>query len=593
MSSLHNEFERYYQQIRKRQRRDTLGVSALLLLLYFSAGHIAEFSPVSIWHALPDLFSYLRDILPALHLSDLFAGSDIRGSLSWWGYRLPIQLPLILETLQMAMASTIIAVFLAIPLSFLTANNGGTALPIRLAFRTLVAFLRTMPDLAWAMIFVMAFGIGPFSGFLALLLHSTGSLTKLFYDTIESTNDKSVLGLKACGASSFQQIRFALWPQVKPLFISFSLMCLEINFRSSTILGLVGAGGIGQELMTNIKLDRYDQVSMTLLLIIVVVILLDSFSGLLRKKVLYGHKIPRTFNPLKSSSLQYYKKNLRNFSRDLLFHTGLWILACVSYYLWFFSQHGISLEQLSSGIRQIGFYLHRMFTWHNFTDWPLSYYLTQILITLAIVFTGTITATAIALPLSFLAARNVMQGKLAGIAALLMRCLFDILRGVDMAIWGLIFVRAIGLGPLAGALAILMQDIGLLGRLYAESHEAVDGSPTKGLTSVAASPLQKHRFGIFTQSFPAFIALSLYQIESNTRSAAVLGFVGAGGIGLVYAENMRLWNWDVVMFITLIMVIVVMAIDAISAWLRYRYIDGNVVPQFTLPEPRYSGAENS
>lgn len=98
---------------------------------------------------------------------------------------------------------------------------------------------------------------------------------------------------------------------------------------------------------------------------------------------------------------------------------------------------------------------------------------------------------------------------------------------------------------------------------------------------MGAGSLQKHRFGIFTQSFPAFLALSLYQIESNTRSAAVLGFVGAGGVGLVYAENMRLWNWDVVMFITLILVAVVMMMDAASAWLRKRYITGKPIPLFT------------
>ena len=97
-------------------------------------------------------------------------------------------------------------------------------------------------------------------------------------------------GLAACGASPLQKIRFALWPQVKPLFLSYGFMRLEINFRSSTILGLVGAGGIGQELMTNIKLDRYDQVSITLLLIILVVSALDMLSGRLRLWVLEGKK---------------------------------------------------------------------------------------------------------------------------------------------------------------------------------------------------------------------------------------------------------------------------------------------------------------
>ena len=190
----------------------------------------------------------------------------------------------------MALASTIMAVVITMPLAFLAASNGGAVWPLRLAIRTLVAFLRTLPDLAWAMIFVMALGIGPLAGTLALMLHSTGSLTKLFYEAIESASDKPVRGLASCGASSLQRMRFALWPQVKPVFLSYGFMRFEVNFRQSTILGLVGAGGIGQELMTNIKLDRYDQVSMTLLLIIVVVSLLDMLSGRVRRRVVEGNR---------------------------------------------------------------------------------------------------------------------------------------------------------------------------------------------------------------------------------------------------------------------------------------------------------------
>lgn len=259
---------------------------------------------------------------------------------------------------------------------------------------------------------------------------------------------------------------------------------------------------------------------------------------------------------------------------------GLIALAGLIYYVWFFAQFGIPVEQALNGMTQIGRYILRMFVWQDFMNWPFRYYFTQIAITLAIVFAGTLTATFIALLLSFFAARNIMKGGVAGVVAFLMRRLFDLLRGIDMAIWGLIFVRAVGLGPLAGVLAIIMQDTGLLGRLYAESHEAVDRSPGRGMTAVGANGLQKHRFSTFTQSFPTFLALSLYQIESNTRSAAVLGFVGAGGIGLIYAENMRLWNWDVVMFITLILVAIVMLMDAASAWLRRRYITGTPVPLY-------------
>ncbi|AUH01384.1 phosphonate ABC transporter, permease protein PhnE [Prodigiosinella confusarubida] len=265
---------------------------------------------------------------------------------------------------------------------------------------------------------------------------------------------------------------------------------------------------------------------------------------------------------------------LFSIQRRYLFRLGLLAVVIVLYYLYFFVFFGISWAQWLQGSGEIGHYFLRMFVWHDFLNWPFGYYLMQILITLAIVFVGTLTATLMALPLSFLAARNVMITPVQRPLAILVRRVLDTLRGIDMAIWGLIFVRAVGMGPLAGVLSIIMQDTGLLGKLYAEGHEAVERSPSRGLTAVGANSLQKHRFGIFTQSFPTLLALSLYQMESNVRSAAVLGFVGAGGVGLVYAENMRLWNWDVVMFITLILVVVVMLMDYLSSRLRQRYIIG-------------------
>ncbi|MFS7358021.1 phosphonate ABC transporter, permease protein PhnE [Rahnella inusitata] len=287
------------------------------------------------------------------------------------------------------------------------------------------------------------------------------------------------------------------------------------------------------------------------------------------------------------NSLKQQHAHLFAAQRRYLRYLAILAIGIALYYVYFFSYFGIPWHDMVRGTREVGRYFLRMFVWHNVSEWPFKYYFSQIAITLAIVFAGTITASFLALPLSFLAARNVMSTPLLKPVSLIIRRLLDVLRGLDMAIWGLIFVRAVGMGPLAGVLAIVMQDLGLLGKLFAEGHEAVERSPSRGLRALGASPLQTHRFGIFTQSFPTFLALSLYQIESNTRSAAVLGFVGAGGIGLVYAENMRLWNWDVVMFITLILVVIVMTMDKISAMLRAKYINGEEIDLFE-PEERKS-----
>ncbi|HHH1631998.1 TPA: phosphonate ABC transporter, permease protein PhnE [Yersinia enterocolitica] len=285
---MNTDFNHYYQRVRAKQKRETLIWSLTLVIIYLGAGSIAEFNLHTVFISIPHFFDYLVETIPVLHWHKLLADGHTEGSLTYWGYRLPIQLPLIWETLQLAVASTILSVMVAIILAFLAANNTQIPSWLRLSIRTFVAFLRTMPELAWAVMFVMAFGIGAIPGFLALALHTIGSLTKLFYESLETASDKPVRGLAACGAGKLQRMRFALWPQVKPIFLSYSFMRLEINFRQSTILGLVGAGGIGQELMTSIKLDRYDQVSMTLLLIIIVVSLLDYTSGKLRKRVVEG-----------------------------------------------------------------------------------------------------------------------------------------------------------------------------------------------------------------------------------------------------------------------------------------------------------------
>ncbi|MCF7355052.1 phosphonate ABC transporter, permease protein PhnE [Vibrio sp. CK2-1] len=285
------QFEQYYHQIRSKQKRDALMWSGLLVLLYLSSGYVAEFSLSKILTSAPNFFDYLADTIPVLKWDVLFAGRDanghaIEGSLIYWGYRLPIQLPLLWETFCVAMAATVVSALIATILAFFAANNTYAPAGVRWAVRGFVAFLRTMPELAWAVMFVMAYGVGALPGFIALALHTVGSLTKLFYESIETASMEPVRGLRACGSNRWENVRFGLWPQVKPIFMSYSFLRLEINFRSSTILGLVGAGGIGQELMTNIKLDRYDQVSITLILIIIVVSALDSLSGHLRNKVL-------------------------------------------------------------------------------------------------------------------------------------------------------------------------------------------------------------------------------------------------------------------------------------------------------------------
>jgi phosphonate transport system permease protein len=191
--------------------------------------------------------------------------------------------------------------------------------------------------------------------------------------------------------------------------------------------------------------------------------------------------------------------------------------------------------------------------------------------TLAIAFLGTLLAAIVAFPIGFLVARNVMP---AWIFRFSLRRLLDGMRGVDTLIWALIWINVVGLGPFAGVLAIMVSDIGAFGKLFSEAIEAVDEKAGEGVISAGGSGLQHVRFGILPQVLPVLLSQVLYYFESNTRSATIIGIVGAGGIGLHLSEAIRTLEWQQVSFIVLMILLTVAIIDFLSARARFAIIGG-------------------
>lgn len=187
----------------------------------------------------------------------------------------------------------------------------------------------------------------------------------------------------------------------------------------------------------------------------------------------------------------------------------------------------------------------------------------------AMAFLGTFLAALVAVPLGFLGARNIVTVTLLRFSV---RRLFDGVRGVDQLIWALAYVRAVGLGPLAGVLAIFTSDMAVLAKLYAEAIENAEKKQSEGVIAAGGSRLHAMRYGVLPQVMPVMLAQALYFFESNTRSAAILGVVGAGGIGLQIAERIKVRHWDEVAFIIILMVITVGVIDFLSAKVRKRLI---------------------
>lgn len=224
---------------------------------------------------------------------------------------------------------------------------------------------------------------------------------------------------------------------------------------------------------------------------------------------------------------------------------------------------GFSPSKLYEGLGRLGIILGLMFPPSPGPLLPV--YLHSLVETLSIALLGTLLAAIIAFPLGFLAAQNVIPGAIFHFS---IRRIFDGVRGIDTLIWALIFINVVGLGPFAGVLAVAMSDTASLGKLFSEAIEAADHKPGEGVTSTGGSRLHVVRFGLLPTVLPVMISQVLYYFESNTRSATVIGIVGAGGIGLFLSNEISQQNWDRVAFIILMILGTVGAIDWVSARLR-------------------------
>jgi phosphonate transport system permease protein len=189
-----------------------------------------------------------------------------------------------LVTIQLAITSTVIAVMLAFPISFLAARNLSYPLVYQVV-RGLLNIIRSIPELVWALLFVSAVGLGPFAGTLALVMGSVGSLSKVFAESIESINPRPVEALDAVGATGIQRIAFAVIPQATVNMVSYALLYWEHNIRASFIVGAVGGGGLGFEITTGLNLFQYRQFTVHVIIIIVLVTIADRISAWIRHRL--------------------------------------------------------------------------------------------------------------------------------------------------------------------------------------------------------------------------------------------------------------------------------------------------------------------
>jgi phosphonate transport system permease protein len=231
-----------------------------------------------------------------------------------------------------------------------------------------------------------------------------------------------------------------------------------------------------------------------------------------------------------------------------------------------------SPTRLAAGLHQLGWITLMMLPPDPGSSLPL--YLKALGETLSIALLGTTLAAVMALPVSLLAARNIVR---SNVLRFPVRRFLDSIRGVDTLIWALVWINVVGLGPFAGVLAIAVSDFGAFGKLFSEAIEAADQKQVEGIRASGGSALHEIRFGLMPQVLPVIAGQVLYFFESNTRSATIIGIVGAGGIGLQLAEQIRVLEWQKVSFLILMILVAVAAIDWISGRLRFAIIGRRAV----------------
>ncbi|MDP5085224.1 MAG: phosphonate ABC transporter, permease protein PhnE [Yoonia sp.] len=287
-------FEQEFARLRKRSRLVWAAWTLVFIALFILTGWHGDFFKVTqvtlqdgsrVWSwiippGIPRLGEYISKTIPTLRWDSL--GADF----AEWFWRWRTWLWLLLETILIAFMATTLAVVGGFLLSFPASRNLAPNLWVLWITRRALEIARTVPDLVWALIFVFCFSVGPLAGVLAIALHSVGALGKLYSEVNENIDMRPLEGVKAAGGTWFDQIRYGAVPQVLPNILSYTLLRFEINVRSSSIIGYVGAGGLGQELRTAMSFQEYTDLSALFVIIFVTVMVIDYGSEKLRHRVI-------------------------------------------------------------------------------------------------------------------------------------------------------------------------------------------------------------------------------------------------------------------------------------------------------------------
>lgn len=443
-----------------------------------------------------------------------------------------------LETLAIATAGLALALVIAVPMSYLATAAGREKPALNPLTRSLLTVLRGIPELVWALLFVRVFGLGPAAGVLALGLTYGGMLAKVYAEILESLDPSPARALRRSGASRPLAILYGLLPQASKELASYTVYRWECAIRASVVMGFVGAGGLGQLMDQAMKMLNGGEAANILLTFMLLVFAADGISGWLRRAL---DKPPAA----RASPFGWRSAGL--------------LLALPAGVIASFNMLEIGFGELftAGAANSIGEFVAGFFPPDLSRDW-LARVGQGVWETLAISVVGTLLAAIGGLLLALPKWRAPFS------------FLLNTLRSVPELVWATITALAVGLGPFAGALALALHTSGVLGRLYAEALDNAPPAPGHALRLAGAPSGLAFLYGTLPGAAPQLIAYTLYRWEMNIRMAAILGFVGAGGLGQLLYFELSLFHHAQASTVIIAMLVLSIAVDQTSAWLRQR-----------------------
>jgi phosphonate transport system permease protein len=464
------------------------------------------------------------------------------------------------QTIAIASIGMLMAFLLAVPLAVVTTqalsisaigpvNRDGRARLrsfVRPGGRGLTLFLRGIPEVVWALLFVRVFGLGPSAAVLALALTYGGMLAKVFSEILDSTDRRPAQAILVAGGGRLAALFYGLLPMAASELVSYTVYRWECALRAAVVMGLVGAGGLGQLMDQSMKAFNGGEIASILMAFLALVLLADGASNLLRR---WMDGVPRT---------EAGRLSLRAMSGwfAALMLIGLTV-AC-------WRTLGLDLGALFG--QQAGADLARFvgeFFPPSIKPALLARIASGAVETFALSLMGTLLAALLAVLLALPAA-----GRHGRMAKACVRFVLNLLRAVPELVWATITVLAAGLGPFAGTLALAFHTAGVLGRLYAEALENTPPAAEAALRQSGAPRALAFLYGPLPQVAPQWLAYTLYRWEINIRMAAVMGFVGAGGLGQLLYVELSLFRLANACSVIIAMLVLALAVDQLSALLR-------------------------